>query len=166
MILSTLTVRVLILLKVMEKLKERRDMHYQRKDRVGDLIKREIAQIIQRELKDPGIGFVTVTAVDVSVDLKQARVFYSVLGDDDSKRRSALALKRASGFIQNEIGRKLKLRYTPEILFEFDRSVEYGAHIEELIQKIHRDEGQKNSQIDPDESGGDHLTKDDREEDE
>lgn len=152
-------------LKVQEKSKERTDMHYQRKDRVGDLIKREIANMIQRELKDPGIGFVTVTAVDVSVDLKQARVFYSVLGDEDSKSRSALALKRASGFIQNEIGRRLRLKYTPEILFEFDRSVEYGAHIEELIQKIHQDERFKRSEINQGDPGDD-LTEKEREEDE
>ncbi len=152
-------------LKVQEKSKERTDMHYQRKDRVGDLIKREIANMIQRELKDPGIGFVTVTAVDVSVDLKQARVFYSVLGDEDSKSRSALALKRASGFIQNEIGKRLRLKYTPEILFEFDRSVEYGAHIEELIQKIHQDEGLKSNGINQGQAGDD-LSEKESEEDE
>jgi len=113
-------------------------MQYQRKDRVGDLIKREIAHIIQYELKDPGIGFVTITAVEVSADLKHAKIFYSVLGDENSKKESASALRRACGFIQHEIGRKLRLKYTPEIFFQFDASVEYGAHIEELIQRIHR----------------------------
>jgi ribosome-binding factor A len=104
---------------------------------VGDLIKREIAHIIQYELKDPGIGFVTITDVKMSGDLKQARVFYTVLGNQDCKENSAEALKRACGFVQREIGRKLRLRYTPEISFCFDASVERGAHIEELIQKIH-----------------------------
>jgi ribosome-binding factor A len=116
-------------------------MQYQRKARVGDLIKREVAQIIQRELKDPGIGFVTITGVEVSSDLKQARVYYSVLGDEDSKRKSASALKRASGFIQNEIGTRLRLKYTPAICFCFDKSVEQGARIEKLIQKIHDSRG-------------------------
>jgi len=120
--------------------RERSDMQYQRRDRVGDLIRREIAHIIQYELKDPGIGFVTITAVEVSVDLKHAKIFYSVLGDEDSKKKSASALRRASGFIQHEIGRKLRLKYTPEIFFQYDGSVEYGAHIEELIQKIHTNE--------------------------
>lgn len=115
-------------------------MQYQRRDRVGDLIKREIAQIIQNELKDPGIGFVTITGVEVSADLRLARVFYSVLGDEESKKRSASVLKRASGFIQKEIGGRLRLKYTPEISFHFDKSVEYGARIEELIQKIHKAE--------------------------
>ena len=116
-------------------------MQYKRKDRVGDLIKREIAQIVQNQLKDPGLGFVTITGAKLSADLKQARIFYSVLGDEDSKEKTAAALKRASGFIQNEVGRNLKLRYTPEIVFQFDGSVEYGAHIEELIEKIRRTEG-------------------------
>jgi ribosome-binding factor A len=120
--------------------KRNKKMQYQRKARVGDLIKREIAFIIQRELKDPGIGFVTITGVELSSDLKQARVFYSVLGDQDSKIRSASALKRATGFIQNEIGTRLRLKYTPGIHFCFDESVERGARIEELIRKIHKSE--------------------------
>ena len=129
-------------------------MQYKRKDRVGDLLKREIAQIVQSQLKDPGLGFVTITGAKLSADLKQARIFYSVLGDEDSKQRTASALKRASGFIQKEVGRNLKLKYTPEILFEFDGSVEYGAHIEELIEKIHRTEGPQSEKVGqgPDES--------------
>lgn len=130
-------------------------MQYQRKNRVGDLIKREIAHIIQCELKDPGIGFVTISAVEVSADLKHAKIFYTVLGDEDSKSKSACALKRASGFIQREIGRRLRLKYTPEIFFQFDGSVEYGAHIEELIQKIHTNERVDQSKLDPDEPSQD-----------
>ena len=112
-------------------------MQYKRAERVGDLIKKEVSRIIQYELKDPGIGFVTVTAVELSDDLKHAKIFYSVLGDKEAKEESSSALKRACGFIQHEIGRKLKLRYTPEICFLFDPSVEYGARIETLIKKIH-----------------------------
>jgi len=110
---------------------------HKRAERVGDLIKKEISQIIQYELKDPGIGFVTITAVELSGDLKHARIFYSVLGDENAKEESSSALKRACGFIQHEIGKRLRLRYTPEICFLFDTSVEYGAHIETLIKKIH-----------------------------
>jgi len=122
---------------------------------VGDLIKREIAHIIQCELKDPGIGFVTISAVEVSADLKHAKIFYTVLGDEDSKSKSACALKRASGFIQREIGRRLRLKYTPEIFFQFDGSVEYGAHIEELIQKIHTNERVDQNKLDQDEPSQD-----------
>jgi ribosome-binding factor A len=113
---------------------------YKRAERVGDLIKKEISQIIQYELKDPGIGFVTITAVELSSDLKHAKVFYSVLGDEKNKKESSSALKRACGFIQHEMGRRLRLRYTPEVCFLFDSSVEYGAHIETLIRKIHESE--------------------------
>jgi len=130
-------------------------MQYQRKNRVGDLIKREIAHIIQCELKDPGIGFVTISAVEVSGDLKHAKIFYTVLGDEDSKSKSACALRRASGFIQREIGRRLRLKYTPEIFFQFDGSVEYGAHIEELIQKIHTNERVDQNKLDQDEPSQD-----------
>jgi ribosome-binding factor A len=112
-------------------------MQFQRKDRVGDSIKREISLMIQKELKDPGIGFVTITGVEVSADLKRAYIYYSILGDDESKTKTARALKRASGFVQHEIGKRLRLKHVPEVEFRFDGSVEYGAHIEELIRKIH-----------------------------
>jgi ribosome-binding factor A len=115
-------------------------MQYKRAQRVGDLIKEEISRIIQYELKDPGIGFVTLTQVELSDDLKHAKIFYSVLGDEEAKKESSLALRRACGFIQHEIGRRLRLRYTPHIYFLFDPSVEYGAHIELLIEKMHRSE--------------------------
>lgn len=133
--------------------KRKINMQYQRKDRVGDLIKREISQMLQRELKDPGIGFVTITGVEVSADLKRAKIFYSVLGDENSKKKSASALKRACGFIQHEIGKRLRLKHIPEISFQFDASVEYGAHIEELIQKIHQGEKGKSGEADADEPG-------------
>ena len=115
-------------------------MQYKRAQRVGDLIKEEISRIIQYELKDPGIGFVTLTQAKLSDDLRHARIFYSVLGDEEAKKESSLALGRACGFIQREIGRRLRLKYTPEICFLFDPSVEYGAHIETLIEKIHQSE--------------------------
>lgn len=134
-------------------------MQYRRKDRVGDLLKREIAQIVQNQLKDPGLGFVTITGAKLSADLKQARIFYSVLGDEDSKKRTASALKRASGFIQNEVGRNLKLKYTPEVFFEFDGSVEYGAHIEELIERIHRTEGTEGQKEGQDQEPNDSASK-------
>ncbi len=114
--------------------------------------------MIQQELKDPGIGFVTITGVEVSPDLKRAKVFYSVLGEEDSKKQSASALKRACGFIQHEIGKRLRLKHIPEISFQFDSSVEYGAHIEELIQKIHQKEKAPSSEIDDHTSSDDEST--------
>ena len=115
-------------------------MQYKRANRVGDLMKEEISRIIQHELKDPGIGFVTITGVELSDDLKHAKIFYSVLGDEEAKKESSSALRRACGFVQREMGRRLRLKYTPEIYFLFDPSVEYGARIERLIEKMHQSE--------------------------
>ncbi len=130
-------------------------MQYKRAQRVGDLIKEEVSRIIQYELKDPGIGFVTVTQVKVSDDLKHAKIFYGVLGDDEAKKESSSALRRACGFVQHEIGRRLRLKYTPEICFLFDSSVEYGAHIELLIDKIHQSEGPTEDELPPGEDDKD-----------
>jgi ribosome-binding factor A len=113
-------------------------MQFQRKDRVGDSIKREVSLLIQRELKDPGIGFVTITGVEVSADLKRAHIYYIILGYEESNIKTTKALKRACGFIQHEIGKRLRLKHVPEVEFHFDGSVEYGARIEELIRKIHQ----------------------------
>ena len=124
-------------------------MQYKRAQRVGDLIKEEISRIIQYELKDPGIGFVTLTQAKLSDDLRHARIFYSVLGDEQAKKESSSALRRACGFIQHEIGRRLRLKYTPEIHFLFDPSVEYGAHIEMLIEKMHQSEGPTKDDLPP-----------------
>ncbi len=127
-------------------------MHYQRKDRVGDLIQREISQMILLELKDPGIGFVTITGVEVSADLKRAQIYYSILGAEESKIKTAKALKRACGFIQHEIGKRLRLKHVPEIAFRFDGSVEYGARIEQLIQKIHQHDQIETGEANPNEN--------------
>jgi ribosome-binding factor A len=111
-------------------------MQFKRKDRVGDQIKKEVSQIIQRELKDPGIGFVTITDVELSPDLKNARIFYSVLGDEQNKLKSSQALQRAVFFIQHEIGRKMRLKHTPRIKFVYDRSLEKSARIEKALEEI------------------------------
>ena len=111
-------------------------MRYQRAQRVGDLMKREIGDIIETQLKDPRIGFITVTAVMVSVDLRHAKVFFSVFGDEQVWEKTRLGLESARYFIQGEIGRRLRLKYTPELIFEFDRSVEYGFHIDKIIKEL------------------------------
>ena len=115
-------------------------MQFKRKDRVGDQIKKEVSQIIQRELKDPGIGFVTITGVELSPDLKNARIFYSVLGDEQKRQKSDQALQRAVFFIQHEIGKKMRLKYTPKIQFVYDLTLEKGATIEKVLEKIRSSE--------------------------
>jgi len=111
--------------------------------RVGEQLKKELSQIIQTELKDPRIGFITVTGVEVTSDLSQARVFLSVLGSEEQKEETLKALARGSGFIRSELGKRIRLRHTPELLFKFDSSIEYGSRIESLLEEInHGDRGQ------------------------
>ncbi|MGU3469587.1 30S ribosome-binding factor RbfA [Paenibacillus sp. D51F] len=109
--------------------------------RVGEQIKKELSQIIQAELKDPRIGFITVTGVEVTNDMSQARVYLSVLGSDEQKEETLKALARGTGFIRSELGKRIRLRHTPELLFKFDSSIEYGSRIESLLTDINRDNG-------------------------
>jgi len=110
-------------------------MARRRAKRAGRLIQEEISKIIQRELKDPRIGFVTVTGVDVTDDLRYAKVFITVL-KRENKKKTLKGLERAKGFIRREIGQRIKMRCTPEIEFGFDEAIEHGAHIEEVLRKI------------------------------
>ncbi|MGC1455327.1 MAG: 30S ribosome-binding factor RbfA [Nitrospirota bacterium] len=107
---------------------------YKRSVRVGDQMKQEIADILMRKIKDPRIGFVTVTDVELSDDLRNAKVFVSIYGGD--KEETFKGLKSASAFIRSELGRRMSMRSVPEILFRFDATVEQGAHIMELLHEI------------------------------
>ncbi|HZG86754.1 30S ribosome-binding factor RbfA [Paenibacillus sp.] len=104
--------------------------------RVGEQLKKELSQIIQMEWKDPGIGFVTVTGVDVTNDLSQAKVFISVLGSDEQKEATLKAFARGKGFLRSELGKRMRLRHVPDLLFQFDTSIEYGSRIEKLLETI------------------------------
>lgn len=104
--------------------------------RVGEQIKKELSQILQSELKDPRVGFITVTGVDVTNDLSQAKVFLSVLGTEQQKEDSLKAIAKATGFIRSELSKRIRLRITPELQFQFDSSIEYGSRIDELLNKI------------------------------
>ncbi|MCI3919470.1 30S ribosome-binding factor RbfA [Paenibacillus sp. TRM 82003] len=104
--------------------------------RVGEQLKKELSQIIQMELKDPGIGFITVTGVDVTSDLSQAKVYISVLGSDEQKETTLKALSRGKGFLRSEVGKRMRLRHVPDLLFHFDSSIEYGSRIEKLLDSI------------------------------
>lgn len=107
-----------------------------RATRVGEQMKKELSDIIGRKLKDPRIGFVTVTDVRVTGDLQQAKVYISVLGDEEQRQNTLKGLEKAKGFIRSEIGQRIRLRKTPEIFFEIDESIEYGNRIEQLIRQI------------------------------
>ncbi|WP_318504540.1 30S ribosome-binding factor RbfA [Bacillus sp. T3] len=114
-----------------------------RANRVGEQMKKELGDIIGRKIKDPRIGFVTVTDVEVSGDLQQAKVFISVLGDEAQRENTLKGLAKAKGFIRTEIGQRIRLRKTPEIIFEFDESIDYGNRIETLLHEIHEEDKQK-----------------------
>ncbi|WP_042456412.1 30S ribosome-binding factor RbfA [Neobacillus dielmonensis] len=116
-----------------------------RANRVGEQMKKELSDIIGRKIKDPRIGFVTVTDVQVTGDLQQAKVYISVLGDDEQKENTLKGLAKAKGFIRTEIGHRIRLRKTPEIIFEFDESIDYGNRIETLLHQIQFDEQQTES---------------------
>ena len=106
--------------------------------RINEEVKREISTIIRNEIKDPRLtAMVSVTDVKVTKDLRYAKVFVSIFGkDDEEKNNTFIALKNASGYIRREIGQRVNLRYNPQIIFELDDSINYGMHIEELIQKV------------------------------
>lgn len=103
-------------------------------------MKKELSDIIGRKIKDPRIGFVTVTDVQLTGDLQQAKVFISVLGDEKQKKDTLKALAKAKGFIRSEIGQRIRLRKTPDLLFEFDESIDYGNRIETLLKEISSNE--------------------------
>jgi ribosome-binding factor A len=111
--------------------------------RVGDQIREEIGGLLARSVRDPGIGFVTITRVHVTDDLQLARVYYTALGDEASHRQTARALERAQPFVRRQIGLRLRLRRTPEITFIFDHSVEGQDRIERILQELHEAEQAK-----------------------
>ena len=111
-------------------------MQGKRLDRVNQLIKEEISTILQRELKDPRLGFVTVTEVETSRDLRSAKVFVSVLGDEAQWTASLAALTSARGFVRHWLRGHLDLRITPDLSFRPDRSMEHAARIQQLLKHV------------------------------
>jgi ribosome-binding factor A len=107
-----------------------------RPDRVADQIRAELALLLTREVHDPGIGFVTITRVQMTPDLQQARVFYTALGDDKARKASGQALGRAIPFLRRQIGSRLRLRRVPELTFIYDESVAGQDRIEQLLNEI------------------------------
>jgi ribosome-binding factor A len=106
-----------------------------RPQRLGDLIQREVAELIRLEVRDPRIGMLTITSVDVSPDLSHAKVFFTML--EKGKLEDTLhGLKRSAGFLRSQLARRIKMYTTPELRFEYDESVERGDHISRLIDSV------------------------------
>ena len=107
-----------------------------RRDKVAEAIKKEVSLIIHDELKDPRLGFVTITGVELSQDLRYAKICFSVLGKEDDHKKTKLALDSALGFIRRLIAQRIRLMFVPEIVFKEDRSSEYSVRIEEVLNEI------------------------------
>src|SRR4051794_10569258 len=107
-----------------------------RPERVADQIRSEVASMLAREVHDPGIGFVTITRVQVTPDLQHARIHYTALGDDKARTNTAKALGRAAAFLRRQIGSRLRLRRVPELEFLYDGSVAGQDRIEQLLNNI------------------------------
>ena len=120
-----------------------------RPDRVGDQIRQELSEILTRgEVHDPGIGFITLTRVQLTPDLQLARVFYTSLGDANARKETARALTRATGFFRRQIGARLHLRRVPELEFRFDESIANQDRIEQILRDIHEEDAQRAAESD------------------
>jgi ribosome-binding factor A len=111
-----------------------------RTDRVSDLIKDEISRLLLREVRDPRVGFVTITGAAVSPDLKNVRVFVSILGEPEAREASIKALNSAAGFFRRTLFRNLRLRVAPAVHFQLDESLDQGERIERVLRQIHEGE--------------------------
>ncbi|MFQ5354010.1 MAG: 30S ribosome-binding factor RbfA [Thermodesulfobacteriota bacterium] len=115
---------------------------YKRADRVGDSIMREIASMVVRgEIRDPRIGFITITHVKLSPDLKEAKVYFSRIGSSEEIANTTEGLESAVGYIRRNLGSRLKLRSVPTLRFYFDDTLEYAEHIDDLLKGINKEEG-------------------------
>jgi len=115
-----------------------------RPDRVGEQIREELSDILTRgQVHDPGIGFITLTRVQVTSDLQIARVFYTSLGDQKARKETARALDRATPFFRRQIGGRLRLRRVPEIEFRFDETIEHQDRIEQILQDLKNEDARR-----------------------
>ncbi len=109
--------------------------NFSRNERIAQQIQRELADLLRTEVKDPRIGMVTITDVEVSRDHAHARVYYTAMGDEKERAEIAKGLNRASGFVHSQLFHRLQLRVVPQIHFEYDSSIERGMHLSDLIDK-------------------------------
>ena len=108
-------------------------------EKLQELIKQEMSKMLLKELKDPRIGFVTVTDVEMTGDLREAKIYVSIMGGEEQVKSSLEGLNSALGFVRREIGQRVRLRFTPEISFALDTSLDYGDHIQKLLLQVEGD---------------------------
>jgi ribosome-binding factor A len=111
-------------------------MEYQRSDRVGDLLMELISELLRREIRDPRVGSVTITAANVSKDLRHARIYFNLFGGRQDKQEVLAGLQSATGLIRSRVGKQLKLRFVPTLEFFYDESQDEALRIEELLKKV------------------------------
>lgn len=110
-----------------------------RPDRVAEEVRHVISETLAREVKDPGIGFITITAVKISSDLQVARISYTTMGDEKNRAATKAALERVKPFLRRQIGQKMRLRRVPELNFHFDEGIAHQARVEEILLDIQKD---------------------------
>ncbi len=111
-------------------------MSSQRPSRVGEQIREDLSELLSREVQDPGIGFLTITRVEVTADLQNARAYYTTLGDAQARKQTARALGRATPFLRRQLGIRLRLRRIPELQFFYDESIERLDRVERILQEL------------------------------
>ncbi len=114
---------------------------YKRSDKVAEAIHELVSGLFVKGLKDPRIGFVTITGVKVSDDIRHATIYYTVMGSDEAKKSTLHGLNSSLGFIRREVSKELRLRFAPELIFKYDESLEYGNRIDQLLKEIGGEEG-------------------------
>lgn len=113
---------------------------FKRCEKVAEAIHEEISSLLVKGVKDPRVGFVTVTGVKVTDDLHLATIYFSVIGSDDQKKETEAGLNSAKGYLRRELGKSLRMRYVPDIIFRYDVSIDYGSKIEGILKQIHETE--------------------------
>jgi len=115
-------------------------LEFQRSHRVGEAIHKEVSALLIKGLKDPRIGFVTITGVEVTPDLHLARIYFTVMGDEKTQLATQEGLNHSVPFLRRELGKRLRMRYVPDLTFHYDSSIAYGNRIEKLLQDIKTDQ--------------------------
>ena len=122
-------------------------VHSHRQEKLGEQIAADISDLIRTRVKDPRIGFVSVTRVEVSGDLRHAKVFVSVMGSPEERKETMQGLNKATGFLRHELASRLTLRYMPEIAFKLDNSIEEGSRVLELIKQVSQEDQERKQML-------------------
>lgn len=125
-----------------------------RVEKLQELIKQEVGKILLMDIKDSRIGFVTVTGVEMTGDLREAKIYVSIMGNDEQIKSTWEGLQSALGYIRREIGRRIKIRFTPELSFALDKSLDYSEHIQKLLLQIEKEGSVNKLELDNEGDGG------------